>query len=111
VVAGGASAASGYDVVFETRYSNLRRAQSHPYGHEVIFVGSGGTFSYRERSRVSEALHRELSVLLRRRDSAPPSRFGSQSRLSYLAKTAVKRLLGRAEPDLYDLNSWTVYSR
>lgn len=100
---------SAYDVVFTTRFSYLRRTLTTQYGHEVIFVGSGGIFSYRDRQTAATNLHRELTALLRKVEQAPKSRFGDQPRWLYLAKRLVKRLLGRVDEDLYDLDSWTVY--
>lgn len=97
-----------YDLVFTTRFSYLRRALSEQYGGEVLYVGSGCLIEYKNIQMVGRNLHRELLALLRHRTSAPASRFGDQPRWLYQAKTALKKMLGRTEPDLYDLNTWFV---
>lgn len=97
-----------HDLRFATRFSYLRRALIHPYGGEVLYVGSGCLIEYLNPAMVGRNLHRELLTILRHRTAAPASRFGDQSRTVYLAKTLVKRLLGRSEPDLYDLGTWAV---
>ena len=98
-----------YDLVFTTRYSYLRRALTTAYGYEVIFVGSGGVWRYRNRSAASRNLHSELAPLLRQVTQPPASRFGDQPAWLYHAKRAVKRMTGRSQPDLYDLMAWTVF--
>lgn len=101
-----------HDIVFTTRLSYLRRALNTPYGYEVIFVGSGGVFTYRDRSSADANLHLELTPLLRKLDRPYPSRYGDQPRWLYALKTGIKSLLGRsavASDDLYDLKNWIVY--
>jgi L-ascorbate metabolism protein UlaG (beta-lactamase superfamily) len=105
-----ASPEDRYDLRFKTRYSYLRRVLSHAYGHEIIFVGSGGIFEYSNPVRVKDALHRELAVLLRKRTDAAPSRFGTQSAGLYMLKTMVKRLFRKTDPDLYSLSEWLRYT-
>lgn len=97
-----------YDLIFTTRFGYLRRALSEQYGGEVLYVGSGCLIEYKNLKAVSRNLHRELLALLRYRTSAPASRFGDQPRWLYRIKMAIKKLLGRSEPDLYDLNTWFV---
>ncbi|MDA5192723.1 MBL fold metallo-hydrolase [Govanella unica] len=103
--------AGGYDLLFTTRFAYLRRALTNIYGGEVLYVGSGCVIEYRNAAMVKRNLHRDLLALLRHRTKAPPSRFGDQSKLMFLIKQTVKRLLGKVEPDLYDLDSWVVRER
>lgn len=98
------------DLLFTTRFSYLRRALSEQYGGEVLYVGSGCILEYRNPAMVAKNLHRELLALLRYRTIPPASRFGDQPKWLYKLKMAAKKLLGRAEPDLYDLNTWFVRS-
>ncbi len=98
-----------YDIVFTTRFSYLRRALTTQYGHEGIFVGSGGIFAYRDRATADRNLHLELWVLLQDVREAPPSRFGEQPKWLFDLKNGVKALLGRKPSTLYDLRSWIVY--
>lgn len=98
-----------YDLVFTTRYSYLRRALTTAYGHEVIFVGSGGVWRYRDRAAAARNLHSELGPLLRLTTRPPTSRFGDQPAWLYHVKQAVKRMIGQSQPDLYDLMTWTVF--
>lgn len=95
-----------YDVEFVTRYSYIRRALTQRYGHEVIFVGSGGIFRYRDAARARENIHRELTMLLRLHEKSPMSRFGEQSKLLFTLKNRVKAMLGRLDTDIYDLSHW-----
>ena len=98
-----------YDIVFTTRFSYLRRALTTQYGHEGIFVGSGGIFAYRDRATADQNLHRELWVLLQDVKHAPHSRFGDQPEWLYELKTGIKTLMGHKPSTLYDLKSWIVY--
>ena len=95
-----------YDIEFCSRYSYVRRALTQLYGNEVIFVGSGGIFKYRDPARARQNIHRELVMLLRVHEDAPRSRFGDQSKFLYLIKTGIKALLGRLDTDIYDLSHW-----
>jgi len=97
------------DVVFTTRAIYLRRSLQEPFGHEVLFVGSGGVFHYRDRQDADGNLHRELAVVLRKHTTKPASRFGDNPEWLFHLKRAVKGLLGRTEPDLYDLKTWVVF--
>ncbi len=98
-----------FDLTVRTRASYLRRALTTPYGHEVLFVGSGIVFDYADRRRVRENLHGEISALLRQRTAPPRSRWGDQPKFLYDIKTRVKALVKPRETDLYDLDHWTVY--
>lgn len=100
-----------YDVVFTTRFSYLRRTLVSEFGHEVIFVGSGGTFTYRDRSQAEANLHREMLPLLRQSEQAPSSRWGDQPKWLHDLKRVTKHLIGRDDQDLYDLADWTVFSK
>lgn len=105
-----AATPAGYDVIFTTRAPYLRRSLVRPFGDEVLFVGSGGVFKYSDQAKARRNLHRELMPLLRKNEAPPRSRYGKSSKHVYKAKQLVKRLLGRTEPDLYDLGSWSVFS-
>lgn len=98
-----------YDIVFTTRLSYLRRALTTRYGSEVIFVGSGGIFTYQNRAAADANLHSELSVLLQYVTAAPSSRFGDQPRWLYELKRMIKSTIEKSEPNLYDLSEWVVY--
>jgi hypothetical protein len=98
-----------YDIVFSTRFSYLRRALTTQYGHEGIFVGSGGIFAYRDRATADQNLHQELWVLLQDVKDAPASRYGDQPKWLFDLKTCIKSLLGHKPSTLYDLASWIVY--
>ncbi len=98
----------GYDVVFSTRFAYLRRALTSPLGHEVLIVGSGGTFTMRDRHAARAGIHLELQVLLRQIGRPPPSRFGDQPRWLYTLKVGVKRVLGRNPNNSYNLSDWVV---
>lgn len=96
-----------YDITMTSSYAYLRRSLATRYGHETLFVGSGCLFEYADRARIGENLHRELMVLVSRHDAAPNSRFGDQPKWLFQTKRLAKRMLGRSEPDLYDLRRWT----
>ena len=100
-----------YDVIYTTRLSYLKWSYTEPYGDEILFVGSGGLFEYTEQSKAKENLHREFVHVLKRRDRPPPPRYGTSSKLIRTAKTKLKQLLGRRDNDLYNLATWTVFSR
>ncbi len=100
-----------FDVVYTTRLAYLRRALTEPYGDEILFVGSGGIFAYRDRATAGTHVHRELVDLLRNRQGPIRRRAHPLRRMASYAKQAIKRSLGTpAEPDLYDLGVWTVFA-
>ena len=99
----------GYDLVYTTRLAYLRWALTRPYGDEILFVGSGGIFRYADPAHARRNLHRELISLLRAQEGPPPRRHGSRSSLIFNAKKTIKRMLGAAAADLYDLHEWTVF--
>ena len=100
---------SDYDVIFTTRLSYLRQSLVNDFGHEIIFVGSGGIFEYPDASKVPTAVHRELVHIVQRHTQCPKPRFGGSSHLVYQSKQFVKNLLGMTDEDLYDLQKWTVF--
>jgi hypothetical protein len=99
-----------YDVVYTTRLPYLEWALTRPHGDEILFVGSGGIFKYANEVQARRNLHRELLSLLRTRDTPSPPRQANRSWLVSNTKRAIKRVLGWAERDLYDLNEWTVFT-
>jgi hypothetical protein len=102
-------ARSDCDVTFETRSIYLRRSLTEDYADEVLFVGSGGVFRYRDRATANRNVHQELTVMMRKQDGCPKSRFGDNSPLMFRLKNLVKGLLGQQPEDLYDLDRWIVY--
>jgi len=99
------------DLVYRTRLHYLKRSLTEKYGNETLFVGSGGIFEYQEQSKARRNLHRELQLLLKRRQGSLPSRYGQSSRNMFRAKELVKKLMGIRRPDLYDLGAWTVFDK
>lgn len=97
-----------YDIVYRTRASYLRQSLSTPYGHEILFVGSGGIFEFPDRSKVRPAIHRELLAMLKPFDPRATRRPHRPS-LTGFVKRVLKRLAGVAPKDLYDLEKWTVF--
>jgi L-ascorbate metabolism protein UlaG (beta-lactamase superfamily) len=96
------------DLVYTTRLAYLKWALTREYGDEILLVGSGGIFEYRSRTAVAQNLHRELVLLLRSQAKPPASRDATPGLIAQ-AKKLVKRAIGRADQDLYDLNAWTVF--
>lgn len=99
-----------YDVVYRTRASYLRQSLTTPYGHETLFVGSGGIFAFRERARLRAAIHSELITMLKPFKGDGPRRSAGKPTALGLAKRVLKRLLGLSRTDLYDLRTWTVFT-
>jgi beta-lactamase family protein len=104
------SATEPFDLSFTTRLHYLRWSLTTPYGHEILFVGSGGIFKYRDAEDVCRSMHRELMTMLMPHKESPASRFGTSSPFVSGLKRTVKSLLGRRPSDLYDLGAWTVWS-
>lgn len=100
---------SAYDVIYRMRLTYLKQSFTNPYGHEILFVGSGGMFEYTDPSKMHREIHRELVAMVTKHKSTPKARYGGQNRWVYLAKQFVKRLLGREDFALYDLEQWTVF--
>jgi hypothetical protein len=102
------AAARVADLVMTTRVEYLRWSLSTQYGNETLYVGSGVIFDYPSRAAAERALHREVAVLMKPHASAPaPLRYPNP--IVHAAKQFVKRLIGRTDEDLYDLNAWTVW--
>jgi hypothetical protein len=100
----------GYNVVYRTRASYLRQSLSTKYGHETLFVGSGGIFEISDRSTVRAGIHRELMAMLKPFAGDGPRRAKGRWSALGAAKRALRRLLGRSREDLYDLEKWTVFA-
>jgi len=103
--------AKSYDVVYRTRASYLRQSLSTPYGHETLFVGSGGIFEFPDRSALGAGIHRELMTMLRPFDGDSVRRSVAKPGAIAAAKRGLKRLLGMSSADLYDLEKWTIFRR
>jgi len=101
----------GYDVAYRTRASYVRQSLATPYGHETLFVGSGGIFEFRDRSKVGLGIHRELMAMLKPVEIGGLRRPAGQSGAVGVTKRVLKRLLGLSGGDLYDLEKWTVFAR
>lgn len=102
--------AGAYDIVYTTRLAYLKRSLTELHGNEILFVGSGGLLQYRERPKSGQNLNQELIYLLKKRDVASASRYGTSRLYVVKAKRALKRLLTREQPDLYDVARWTVFA-
>ena len=99
------------DVTYVTRLQYIRWSLTSEYGHEILFVGSGGIFEYATRAKAERNVHRELMVMLVPHKTAPGSRFGNQPRWKYHVKRTIRRMLGKGAADLYDLSAWTAWKR
>jgi L-ascorbate metabolism protein UlaG (beta-lactamase superfamily) len=104
-----ATEATTFDVTYITRLQYIRWSLSSEYGHEILFVGSGGIFEYAEQAKSKENVHRELMVMLVPHEKPPRSRFGNQPRWKYRLKRAIRNVFGSRTADLYDLSTWTVW--
>jgi hypothetical protein len=100
----------GYDVVYTTRAPYLRGSLTTPYGHEVLFVGSGGIFEYADTARLGEDLHRELAVMMRPAALCPPPRPTGLAARVQAGKRRIRSMLGAPAEDLYDIRVWTVFA-
>ena len=99
------------DVSLTTRQSYLNWSLTRPYGHEIILVGSGGIFEFRDAAKVSAGFHHELRQMITLQTEALPPRPTSPPAWLRRLKTMVKTLLGRQQVDLYSLGDWTVFRR
>lgn len=104
-----ATNATKYDVTYTTRLQYIRWSLTSKYGHEILFVGSGGIFEYSSQQKATENIHRELMTILVPHDTPPRSRFGDQPKWLYQLKQLLRRFGRRRNADLYDLKSWTVW--
>ena len=64
VVEAGDADAAAYDLTYTTRAHYLRTSLTTEFGHEILWVGSGGIFRYARRNDVRRALHRELMTVM-----------------------------------------------
>ena len=100
-----------YDVTYTTRLQYIKWSLSSKYGHEILFVGSGGIFEYVNQIKARENVHRELMVMLVPHETPPNSRFGDQPLWMYRLKQLIKGLAKKRKPDLYDLCTWTAWEK
>jgi hypothetical protein len=100
---------SDCDVVYTTRLAYLRQSLTTEFGHEILFVGSGGLFRYSDASKVQSNVHRELMFMLRHQAKPLPPRPGGLRATAAAVKQFTRCALGKAEHDLYDLQRWTVF--
>lgn len=98
-----------YDVVYITRLQYIRWSLSSKYGHEILFVGSGGIFEYFSKQKAEKNIHRELMIFLVPHLTPPQSRFGDQPEWLYHIKQSIRNLTKNNKPDLYDLGTWTIW--
>lgn len=98
-----------YDVIYTTRLSYLKLSLSTKYGHEILFVGSGGIFEYKDKRDVGRRLNKELMVMMERQEECPSSRDNQPPEIVLIAKRIIKKLLGIKDQDLYDLQQWTIF--
>ena len=110
VVEGAGDSTRGYDVVYRTRAPYLRQSLATRYGHEILFVGSGGIFEFPDRSVLGAGIHWELMTMLKPVDIGTLRRPVGSSGAMALVKRSVKQLLGMSGRDLYDVEKWTVYA-
>lgn len=93
-----------------TRAAYLRYALETPYGHEILFVGSGVRFRYPSLQAIRKPVHQEAMALLRplKRDTERPAP-GALSAVKTGIKRALRAATGKkAAIDLYDLDAWLV---
>jgi len=106
----GQGAERGYDLVYTTRLAYVLSSLTTEYGHETLFVGSGGVFEYTAAAAVRRSLHRELIAMVKPASGQLARRpEGWRARLAWL-KRSLRQLVGRSSDDLYDLRTWTVFS-
>ncbi len=107
----GQRAERGYDLVYTTRLAYVLSSLTTEYGHETLFVGSGGIFEYTDASTVGRSLHRELIAMLKPGSGELARRPDGWRAWLAGMKRSLRQLLGRNPADLYDLRTWTVFSR
>ncbi len=98
-----------YDLVYRTRASYLRQSLATPYGHEILFVGSGGIFEFQNRAILGSGMHLELMAMLKPVEIGRLRRRARKSGIVKVMKGIVKRSLGITGEDLYDLEKWTIF--
>jgi len=72
-------------------------------------VGSGGIFEFPSVTSVGSGVHREIMTMVKPWTGSRPRRASDKPGGLSTVKRAVKRLLGPSRPDLYDLQTWTVF--
>jgi hypothetical protein len=100
-----------YDVTYTTRLQYIKWSLTSKYGHEILFVGSGGIFEYFTAEKAKENVHREFMTILVPHETPPKSRFGGRPMWVHRLKQLIKALVGKPTSDLYDLGAWTVWQR
>lgn len=102
------AARASADITLTTRLAYVRASLTEPYGDELIFVGSGGVFEFRDAADARENLQREFATIVRRHERPlvrPAASFG----LIATAKHIVRKIVRPPGIDLYDLGRWTVF--
>ena len=98
-----------YDLIYTTRMQYFKRSLTSAYGHETLFVGSGGIFEYTSSNRIGSRLHQELIDMVRQINNPPVRRCSKAKPLLTTAKRLLKKLVSRTDDHLYDLQKWTVF--
>jgi len=103
-------ARENYDLIYTTRLQYLKSSLTNVFGHEVLFVGSGGIFEYMDALDIKSNIHREMIVIMSKMDRWPTRVSEGRGTIFRRTKRFIKALIGRAESDLYDLKTWTVFA-
>ena len=98
-------------ILFTTRASYLKQSLSNPFGSEILFVGSGGIFTYKEKADALVNLHNEFKTIIAFHKSCPNSRFGKSSKHMFKLKKMIKSVLRIQQNNLYDLNAWVKFKQ
>lgn len=107
----GVDAHRNHNVRYLTRLPYLELSLSKRYADEILFVGSGGVFSFRSEDDARRNLHLELRAMLRKHEQSPPSRFGHSRPIVARLKQFVRTLLRIRRDDLYDLMQWVEWEQ
>jgi hypothetical protein len=99
-----------YDLIYTTRTPYLHKSLTSEYGHETLFVGSGGIFEYRDARAARRNIHRELSLIMRQVRQPPAPRPAGLRAWASSLRRRLKQAAGRDDGDLYDLTRWTVFA-
>lgn len=98
-----------YDLIYTTRIQYFKRSLTSAYGHETLFVGSGGIFEYTSSNRIRSTLHQELIDMVKQINNPPVRRCSKAKPVLTTAKRLLKKLVNRTNDHLYDLQKWTVF--
>jgi hypothetical protein len=98
-----------YDLIYTTRLQYFKRSLTSAYGHETLFVGSGGIFEYTSPNRIRSMLHHELIDMLKQINNPPVRPCSKAKPVVTTVKRLLKKLVNRTDDDLYDLQKWTVF--